>query len=83
MNEPSESFLASLPRKRMAAGIVFLRADRRVLLADPAAELSEWRWFGVADAVSVLADRVGRRLTACLVDGEPATGLYLEDQVPV
>ncbi|MEM9516993.1 MAG: NUDIX hydrolase [Actinomycetota bacterium] len=60
-----------------------LTAQQEAAIRLPDDELSEWRWCDMSDAMSLLADRVGRRLATC-VDGDSfSTGAYLEEQTVV
>ncbi|NQY58329.1 MAG: NUDIX hydrolase [Ilumatobacteraceae bacterium] len=57
-----------------------LTARQEASIRLPHNELSEWRWCNMNDALSLLADRVSRRLATC-VDGDSfSTGAYLEEQ---
>ena len=57
-----------------------LTAEQEASVRLPPDELAEWRWCEMHEAQQLLADRVSRRLSACLTGKAPSAGSYLEEQ---
>ncbi|MEM9042201.1 MAG: NUDIX hydrolase [Actinomycetota bacterium] len=57
-----------------------LTAEQEASIRLPHDELSDWRWCEMHEAQQLLADRVSRRLSACVDSDGPSRGAYLEEQ---